>query len=154
MRPAFGRIFKDFIYKRLRRVVQPAFGRIVKDLWAAVSVAGQKSKFYSTHVTPGPAGRPSAGFSKILYISGFAASFGRPSAGLSKIFGRRFPLQVENPNSTQPMLLHVIYRSYMPSFMIVRLQTSEIKRGEINFLGGGFRCSSKILILLDPCYSM
>ena len=54
-----------------------SFGRIVKDLWAAVSVAGQKSKFYSTHVTPGPAGRPSAGFSKILYISGFAASFGR-----------------------------------------------------------------------------
>ena len=46
------------------------------------------------------------------------------------IFGQWFPLQLENPNSTQPMLLQVIYRSYMPSFIFVRLQTSEIRRGD------------------------
>ncbi len=41
-------------------------------------------------------------------------------------FGRQFPLQAENQNSTQPMHIYIIKRSYMPSFMIVRLQTSEI----------------------------
>ncbi len=120
---------------RLRRKVRgtpPAFGR--RGAWSHTTrrASGLRPVTHVAAAGLQPAGRPSAGLSKIVYIEAHAA---------------------ENQNSTRPMLLQVTQRSYMPSFMIVRLQTSEIKRGEINVLGGGFRCSSKFLILLNPSYS-
>ena len=105
-------------------------------------------------------GRPSAGFSKILYISGFAASFGRPSAVLSKIYGRRFPLQVKNPDFTRPTLLQGRPAGLRPDFQRFYILAASPRRSAglrpdcQRFLGGGFRCRSKIQILLNPCYSM
>ncbi len=39
---------------------------------------------------------------------------------------------VENQNSNQPMQFLVIQRSYIPSFIIVRLQTTEVKEEQKN----------------------